>query len=65
MILCFRAKEKSDVITVLEWLAVEFSLDTRESCSYSLWVVPWIAEPACVLGLLNLDGSVEAWIAHL
>lgn len=65
MTLCFRAKGEPDEKTIPEWLSVEFSLNARESHFYSVWVVPWIAEPAIALKTLELDGSVEAWIAHL
>ena len=65
MTLCFKAKGEPDEKTIPEWLSVEFSLDHRESRCYSVWVVPWIAEPAIALKTLELDGSVETWIAHL
>lgn len=64
MTVCFRASRAPDLNTVPDWLAVEFSLDARPHC-YRVWVVPWIAEPALALGALELDGSVEGWIAHL
>lgn len=63
MTLCFKAKGEPDEKTIPEWLSVEFSLDA--TCFYSVWVVPWIAEPAIALKTLELDWSVEAWIAHL
>ena len=65
MTLCFKAKGKPDDNAFPEWLSVEFSLDAKDPRFYSVWVVPWIAEPARALGALELDGSVEAWIAHL
>jgi hypothetical protein len=65
MTLCFRANGKPDENAIPEWLSVEFSLDAKEPRCYSVWVVPWIAEPAIALGALELDGSVERWIAHL
>ena len=65
MTLCFRANGEPDENAIPEWLSVEFSLDAKEPRFYSVWVVPWIAEPALALGALELDGSVEGWIAHL
>ncbi len=65
MTLCFRANGEPDENVIPEWLSVEFSLDAKEPRFYSVWVVPWIAEPALALGALELDGSVEGWIAHL
>ena len=65
MTLCFKAKGKPDENAFPEWLSIEFSLDAKEPRFYSVWVVPWIAEPARALGALELDGSVEAWIDHL
>jgi hypothetical protein len=65
MTLCFKANGKPDLETIPEWLSVEFSFDANQPRFYSVWVVPWIAEPALVLGTLELDGSVEGWITHL
>jgi hypothetical protein len=65
MTLCFQANGKPELEAIPEWLSVEFSFDADQPRFYSLWVVPWIAEPALVLGTLELDGSVEGWIAHL
>lgn len=65
MTLCFRAKGKPDEKIIPEWLSVEFSLASREPRFYSMWVVPWIAEPARALGALEVDGSVQGWIAHI
>ena len=65
MTMCFRAKGKPDFNAIPDWLSVEFSLDAREPRFYNVWIVPWIAEPAIILGTLEIDGSVEGWIAHL
>lgn len=65
MCLCFRAKGEPNENAIPEWLSVEFSLDAKEPRLYGVWVVPWIAEPARALGTLEIDGSVEGWIAHL
>lgn len=65
MTLCFRAKGEPDENAFPDWLSVKFSLYAREPRFYEVWVVPWIAEPAIALGTLELDGSVEGWIAHL
>ena len=64
MTLCFRANG-TDLKIIPEWLSVEYSFDAQESHFYSVWVVPWIAEVALVLGTLELDGTVGGWIAHL
>ena len=64
MTLCFRANGEPDENAIPDWLSVEFSLDFKPRF-YGVWVVPWIAEPARVLGALEIDGSVEGWIAHL
>ena len=64
MKLCFRANGEPDLNAIPEWLSVELSLDNRKP-SYEVWVVPWIADVAIALGTLDLDGSVEAWIAYL
>jgi hypothetical protein len=65
MTLCFKAKGKPDLETIPEWLSVEFSFAAKEPRFYSVWVVPWIAQPALALGTLEIDGSQEGWIAHL
>lgn len=64
MKLCFRANGEPDLNAIPEWVSVELSLHTRKP-NYEVWVVPWIADVAIALGTLQLDGSVEAWIAHL
>lgn len=64
MTLCFRAKGEPDLNTIPGWLSVEFSFDARPRF-YSIWVVPWIAEPAIALGALEIEDTVEEWIAHL
>jgi len=64
MTLCFRAKGELGENAIPEWLSIEISFDSRPRY-YGIWVVPWIAEPARALGTLELDGSVEGWIAHL
>lgn len=65
MTLCFVAKGEPLVTTIPEWLEVEISFAANESRCYNVWVVPWIAEPAMALGTLEIDGSVEGWVAHL
>lgn len=65
MTLCFRANGKPDLDTIPEWLSVKYSFDALEPRFYSVWVVPWIAEVALVLGTVELDGSVAEWITHL
>lgn len=64
MTVCFRANGEANLNAIPDWLAVEFLADAGPRC-YSLWVVPWIAEPALALGALELDGSVDGWIAYL
>ncbi|MBV9388937.1 MAG: hypothetical protein JOZ78_21145 [Chroococcidiopsidaceae cyanobacterium CP_BM_ER_R8_30] len=61
---CFKAQGEPRENSIPEWLSVEVSLDAELRCC-RIWVVPWIAEPARALGTLELDGSVEGWIAHL
>lgn len=65
MTLCFRAKGEPNLNAIPDWLSVKFLLDAREPRFYEVWVVPWIAEPAIALGALELDSSLEGWIAHL
>jgi hypothetical protein len=55
---CFSNGE-TQLEAIPDWLSVEFSFDANQPRFYSVWVVPWIAEPALVLGALELDGSVE------
>lgn len=64
MTLCFRANG-TNLKSIPEWLSFEYSFDAQEPRFYSVWVVPWIAEVALVLGTIELDGSVAGWIAHL
>jgi hypothetical protein len=64
MKICFRANGEPDLNAIPEWLSVELSLDTRK-LTYEVWVVSWIADVAIALGTLELDGSVEGWIAYL
>lgn len=61
MTLCFRANGTD----LKARLSVEYSFGAQEPRFYSVWVVPWIAEVALILGTLELDGSVAGWIAHL
>lgn len=63
--LCFRANGNVNLKAIPEWLAVEYNFDANEPYFYYIWVVPGIAEVAIVLGTLELDGSVERWIAYL
>jgi len=63
--LCFRANGELGENAMPEWLSVEFSFEALKPRCYSIWVIPWIAEVAQALGVLELDGSVEGWIAHL
>lgn len=56
MTLCFKAQGEPNQ-PLPDWLGVEFFLDAQPR--YSIWVVPWIAQPALILGALELDGSVE------
>lgn len=65
MTICFKAKGEPLENNIPDWLAVEFSFAANEPRYYNIWVVPWIAEPALVLGTLELNESVEEWIAHL
>lgn len=65
MTLCFRAKGELDLQPIPDWLSVEFSFAATEPRCYSIWVVPWIAEPAIVLGALEINNTVEEWITHL
>jgi hypothetical protein len=62
---CFKANGKPNLKMLPDWLSVEYSFDASEPRFYSIWIVPWIAEPALILGTLNFDGSVEGWISHL
>jgi hypothetical protein len=64
MTLCFRV-HGTDLKAIPEWLSVEYSFDAQEPRFYNVWIVPWIAEVALVLGTLELDESVAGWIAHL
>ena len=64
MQLCFKANGNPNLDAIPDWLSVEFSFEAKQP-DYSIWVVPWIAEPALILGTLELDGSPEGWIAHL
>lgn len=60
---CFKANGKPDLDTIPDWLNVEFSFEAQPR--YTISVVPWIAEPALILGTLEIDDSLEGWIAHL
>lgn len=60
---CFQANGKPDLDTIPDWLNVEFSFEAQPR--YTISVVPWIAEPALILGTLEIDDSLEGWIAHL
>lgn len=60
---CFQANGKPNLKAIPDWLSVEFSFEAQPH--YNIWVVPWIAEPALILGTLELDGSPEGWITHL
>lgn len=60
MTLCFKAQGEPKQPNP-NWLGVEF-LDAQ--LRYRVWVIPWIAQPVLV-GVLELDGSVEEWIAYL
>ena len=62
---CFKANGKLDLDTIPEWLTVDYSFEANQPHFYSIWVVPWIAEPAMILGTLEIDGSPEGWIAYL
>lgn len=64
MTLCFRANGKVNLNTVPHWLSVETTFDANEPRFYSIWVVSWVAEVAVVLGTLEVDSTVEGWIAH-
>lgn len=61
---CFKANGKPDLDTIPDWLNVEFSFEAQPRF-YTISVVPWIAEPALILGTLEIDDSLEGWIAHL
>lgn len=65
MTLCFQARGELANRQIPDWLGVETSFAANQPRHYDIWVVPWIAEPAIALGALELDGSVESWIAHL
>jgi hypothetical protein len=65
MTLCFRARGEVKENVIPGWLVVEFSFLAREIHNYNIWTLPWIVEPARAVGALELDGSVEGWIAHL
>lgn len=65
MTLCFRANGNVNLQAIPEWLAVEDNFAANEPYFYYIWVVPWIAEVAIILGTLELDGSVEGWITYL
>ena len=66
MTLCFRARGEVADRQIPDWLAVETSFAAaKQPRYYGMWVVPWIAEPAIALGALELDGSIESWIAYL
>lgn len=65
MTICFRANGKPNLESIPEWLVVEYSLAAKEPRFYSIWVKSWIAEPAIALGTIELDGSLEGWIAYL
>lgn len=62
---CFRANGKVNLKTIPQWLSVETTFDANEPRFYSIWVVPWVAEVAIVLGTLEVDGTIECWITHL
>lgn len=64
MLLCFKANGKP-VDTIPDWLSVEFSFEAKQTRFYTISVVPWIAEPAMILGTLEIDHTLEGWIAHL
>jgi hypothetical protein len=64
MTFCFRANGKPKE-SIPDWLSVEVSFEAKEPRCYGIWVVSWIAEPACALGTLDLNGSASSWIAHL
>lgn len=63
--LCFRANGNVNLQALPDWLAVEYKFAANEPYFYYIWVVPWIAEVAILLGTLELDGSGESWIAYL
>lgn len=63
MQLCFQANGQP-VDTIPDWLSVEFSFEAKPRF-YTISVVPWIAEPAMILGTLEIDDTLEGWIAHL
>lgn len=65
MTLCFRAKGELDLKPIPDWLSVEFSFAANQPRCYSIWVVPWVAEPAIALGALEINNTVAEWITHL
>lgn len=65
MTFCFRANGKPNLEAMPDWLTVEYSLAAKEPRFYAMWIVPWIAEVAIAVGTLELDGTLEGWIAHL
>lgn len=63
--LCFRANGNVNLKAIPDWLAVEYNFAANEPYFYWIWVVPWIAEVAILLGTLELDGTVVGWITYL
>jgi len=63
-IYCFRATCKLannfDVNVIPEWISVESDWQ-----GYKISTVPWIANVAQVIGLLNIEDSPDGWISYL
>jgi hypothetical protein len=65
MTVCFKANGEPDLQAIPDWLTIEYSFDAQEPRFYRVWVVPWVAQAALALKTIEVDGSVEGWIAHL
>lgn len=63
-IYCFRAtwelSNKLDLNTIPDWLCIEIDWQ-----GYKISTVPWIADVAQVMGILNIQNNSSGWISYL
>ncbi len=63
-IYCFRATWKSsnqfNINLIPDWLCVETDWQ-----GYKIATVPWIADVAIVMGILNIENTTSGWISYL
>ena len=63
-IYCFRAawklSDKLDLNIIPDWLYVETDWQ-----GYKISTVPWIADVALVMGILDIENTSSGWISYL